>query len=111
MGVTITVHEPLASQLEAQAVAQRLPLEEYALRVLGEAASEVPDPDWQVSNQRRVALIRKRFAGGLNQEETDELQRLQRVADQKLDALDKERLHDVRRLRDLAEQIVSRPVS
>lgn len=104
MSVVITLDENLVSQLQARAAAINLSVEEYAQQVLREVACD--DGGSQESNQRRGALIRKQFDEGLTPEEEVELQRLQEMADRRLDQLDDQMLDDVEQLRKKVDQIV-----
>lgn len=76
MSVTIMLHNTLAAQLQAQATAQNLSVEELALHILSEAVATGEEVEWRACNQRRVALIRKQFAEGLQADEAEELQHL-----------------------------------
>ena len=62
--------------------------------------------DWSTQNARRVALIRQRFAQGLNAAETRELEHLQDLATQRLEAWDSQLLSDVAALREAVEHVV-----
>lgn len=48
--------------------------------------------EWRIANQRRVALIEKRFAERLSADEQGELDRLQETADRQLNKLDEKML-------------------
>jgi hypothetical protein len=109
MTVTITLTDPLATQLQLQAAAHKVSLEELALRILGEAVSRDPGTEQTTWNQRRVALIRQSFASGLSREEEQELDRLQVMADQYLEALDRQRLDGVKRLQEAVQRVVGHP--
>ena len=103
MTLTITVPEPLANRLLSRAEAEKLPVEELASRLLEDGIRRPLEPaQWTVANQRRVALIEKRFAAGLTDEEEHELQHLQALADQQLEELDALMLGDVERMEDRA---------
>ncbi len=49
MPLTITIKDPLATELESQAEMRRIPVEEFALEVLGRA---VKRHDWTTANRR-----------------------------------------------------------
>lgn len=106
MSVVITLDENLASQLQTRAAAINLSVEQYAQQVLREVACDDGDGGWQESNRRRGALIRKQFDEGLTPEEEVELQRLQEMADRRLDQLDDQMLDDVGQLRKKVDRIV-----
>jgi hypothetical protein len=92
MPLTITVTEPLALKLESEASSRKISVEQFALEILGRA---VQSDEWAIVNRRRLALIRKQFAGGLSAGEAAELQELQRRADRHLESLDSQMLNDV----------------
>lgn len=92
MPLTITVSDPLASKLQSEAASRQISVEQFALEVLGQA---VPSDAWVIANKRRLALIQKQFAGGLDPAEAAELQELQCRADQHLESLDSQMLNDV----------------
>ena len=108
MAISITLDDELATQLQVQADALNLSLDELARRILGEAVATRGDEGvaWHVCNQRRVELIRKQFAEGLNAEESSELQRLQEQADQHVEHLDTQRLDALKHLYSKAKRIV-----
>ena len=74
MALTITVTDPLANRLQSEADLRKIPVEQFALEVLGQA---VQGDEWPPANRRRLALIGKQFATGLALEEAAELQELQ----------------------------------
>ena len=89
MAVTITLTNPLAEELQAQAAARRLTVEEFAVHLLGQAVQQLDDADrWQAQNARRLALLRQSRLQPLRLEEQAELQRLQALADQQLEQVD-----------------------
>ena len=104
MASVILLDENLAAQLKRQAEAKSLSVEQYAREILGQAVATETDLAWRACNERRVALIRRQFSGGLTGHEEAELRRLQEQADEQLDQLDEQRLADVRRLRSRVEQ-------
>jgi hypothetical protein len=106
MSVTITLDDNLVTQLQSQAEAQNLSVEELALHILREAMTNGEDAAWRTCNQRRIELIRKQFAEGLRPEEADELQRLQDMADQHVERFDERVLDDVKQLYSKAKRIV-----
>lgn len=111
MTISITLDDELATQLQVQADALNLSVDELARRILGEAMSTQRDEGtaWQICNQRRVELIRKQFAEGLSSEESSELQRLQDQADQHVEELDAQRLDDLKHLYSKVKHIVDTP--
>jgi len=92
MPLTITVKDPLARELQSAADQRNIAVEQLANELLGQAVHE---HEWPAANRRRLALIRKQFAEGLNASETAELQGLQYQADQRLETLDSEMLKDI----------------
>ncbi len=82
MPVTITLNDELVTLLQQQAQAQRVPLEQWALALLGQAATSSQEQQvWMTLNQRRFALIGKQYSTGLDETEERELASLQmRVA-------------------------------
>jgi len=92
MPLTITVEDPLARDLQSSAAQRRIPVEQFALEVLGQV---VQKQEWPLANRRRLRLIEKQFASDLTAEEAAELQELQRQADHHLESLDSPLLKDV----------------
>lgn len=89
MTFTLNLDERVMAQLRKQAAAQRLSLEAFAARLLGEAAEQLEaSASWEADNQRRVALIRKSAATPLSAEEETELAALQGALDQHLERMD-----------------------
>jgi hypothetical protein len=101
MSLTITVTDPLARQLQSEADSRNIPVEQFALEVLGQAVQQHDGPP---GNRRRLALIRKQFANGLTPEEVTELQELQCRADRHLEGLDAAMLKDVAEMEKAAEE-------
>jgi len=54
MPLTITVEDPLARDLQSSAAQRRIPVEQFALEVLGQA---VQKQEWPLANRRRLRLI------------------------------------------------------
>jgi hypothetical protein len=106
MPITITLDDHLAAQLQSRAAARNLSLEALALQILGDAVVNGDDAAWQACNQRRVALIRKQFAGDLTSDEEGELQKLQNLADQQVERFDERLLGDIDQLYRQAKRIV-----
>ncbi len=106
MSNAILLDENLVTQLQRQAEAKSLSVDQYARELLGQAVVTEEELAWRTCNARRVALIRKQFAEGLSDDEEAELRRLQEQADRRLDQLDDQRLEDVTRLRSHVEHIV-----
>ncbi len=99
MSLTITVSDPLARRLQSRAQAEKVPVDELASRLLENGIQRPLEPEqWRTANERRAALIEKRFTGSLTDNEREELQRLQELADQQLDQLDALMLRDVARM-------------
>jgi hypothetical protein len=92
MSLTITVADPLAHRLQSEADSRNIPVEQFALEILGQAVQEQACPP---ANRRRWALIRKQLTTTLTPEEAAELQELQRHADRHLEALDSKMLDDL----------------
>ena len=105
---TIALPDPLVSRLEKSARSQRTTVDALVVSLLDRAVA-APDStdDWPELNARRTALIRQRFATGLNPAETAELQRLQEQADQHVESLDAEMLRDVAALCVSVEQALA----
>lgn len=61
---------------------------------------------WTIANERRVALIEKRFNSGLTDQEQVELQQLQELADHQLEKLDTLMLKDVTLMKTTAHRIL-----
>ncbi|HEV3079882.1 MAG TPA: hypothetical protein VGY66_08890 [Gemmataceae bacterium] len=99
MPLTITVKDPLASELQSKAEMRKIPVEQFALEVLGQAVKRY---DWPATNRRRLALIQKQFAEGLTPAEAAEVQDLQRQADQTLEALDAPMLEGIAQMEQMA---------
>jgi hypothetical protein len=96
MTLTITVPDPLARLLQSRAQAVKIPVDELASRLLETGMQNPLEPgQWTIANERRVALIEKRFNGGLTDQEQEELQQLQALADRQLEELDALMLKDV----------------
>ena len=107
MSLTITVPEPLARRLQSRAEVEKVPVEELASRLLENGIQGPLEPaQWASANERRVALIEKRFASGLTEQEQEELQHIQDVADQQLEELDALMLQDVARMEASAQEIL-----
>jgi len=106
MSLTIILDDTLVAQLQGQAEARNLSVEALALHILSHAVVHEDDLTWRTDNQRRVALIRKQFAEGLNADEADELQQLQDLADQQVERFDAQRLDDIQRLYRQTERLV-----
>ena len=62
---------------------------------------------WEAQNQCRIALIRKSSVETLTEAEQSELQRLQDIADQQLEARDHELLAQLDRLKQAVDQLPS----
>ena len=110
MELTITLEEPLASQLRERAFASNLSPEE-AVRDIVQAALllGVSDEAWARANQRRVELIDKGIYGTLSQAEREELERLQEAAIARVAPMDKHLLAVAEEFRRLAEALPDAP--
>lgn len=106
MSIVITLDESLATQLQTRAAAVNLSIEEYAQQVLREVACYDDDGQWRELNRRRGELIRKQFDDGQTSDEAEELQRLQEMADRRLEQFDDQMLAEVQRLRQKVDQII-----
>ena len=98
MPMTIQLDEELALQLRTMASARRLPAEELARKLLGDALQDLDDHEqWGVLNRRRLTLIDKKcFSLPLSPEEEAELEALQNELDRRLEPLDKKLLDQLR---------------
>ena len=106
MVVTLEIGEPLASRLQAQAVARQISPREFVCAVLDEALQHIEDAEvWEVQNQRRIALISKSAVEALTAVEHTELQALQDAADRRLEARDQELLAQLDRFKRAVEQL------
>jgi hypothetical protein len=86
MSLTITLNNPLAEQLQAQATARQLSVEELAVRLLGKALRQLNDTQrWSSQNARRLELLRESKSRSLGPDEQAELQHLQAVVDRQLE--------------------------
>ena len=93
MSVTITLADPLAERLRVQAQARNLSVQQWAFAILANASEHPDHPEsWTDLNSRRLALIRKRYADGLNEPEEKELGSLQEAAAQRFEPADRRRL-------------------
>jgi hypothetical protein len=101
MSLTITVTDPLAHQLQSEADSRQMPVEQFALEILGQAVQRQDGPP---DNRRRLSLIRKQFTSALTPEEVSELQELQRQADRHLEGLDAAMLKDVGEMEKATEE-------
>ena len=102
MPVTITLPEPLAGQLKSAARQRQVGLTEFAAdllaRALDGARETTRETTWYEVNQQRLALLHKSAKTGLTPREAHELQELQSLADQRLEAMGAERLAEVARM-------------
>ena len=108
MPVTITLNDDLAGRLHQQAQAQHLSLEQWALTVLGHATEHPQELQTLATiNQRRFALIRQRYTGGLSEAEERELAALQATVAQTLEPWDRELNEKLEPYEALAAQLSS----
>ena len=99
MLLPISVSDSLASKLQSRAETERISVDELAERLLQSGVESPLEPEqWRTANRRRLALIEKRFASGLTDDEKAELRRLQELADQQREELDARMLPDVARM-------------
>lgn len=91
---SITLPDRLVRRLESTARYQHTTVDALVVRILDREVAE-SDDEWQSLNRRRVELIRRRFNSGIDEAESEELQRLQALADQHLDQLDAAMLQEV----------------
>ena len=106
MSLTITVTNPLAEELQAQAAARRLTVEEFTVRLLGQAVQQLESSDcWQAQNARRLTLIRKSKVAALDTEEQAELQQLQAAADRQLEQADQRLLEQLKKMRQAVDNL------
>ena len=104
MTLTISLPDPLVDQLRLRAEAERVSVDELASTVLAEAMQRPLDSaKWGMQNQRRLALIRQRFASGLSTAEAEELRILQNAADWQVEAMDRAMLADVQAMKQAVE--------
>jgi hypothetical protein len=106
MNLTISLDEPLAAQLQQEASARRLSLEQVVCDLLGSALGQIAhEQTWHKANQRRAELIRKSRALGLSRAEGQELDQLQADVDQRLEQMDRHLLEAAEQFRQLAERL------
>ncbi len=105
MPVTIQLNDTLAAQLQQQAAARRLTIEELAAHLLDGALDRLDAADqWAAHNKRRLDLIRKSSTTHLSSQEQVELQDLQAALDQRLEPFDDGLLESLRNWQSAAEQ-------
>jgi hypothetical protein len=99
MSATITLDDTLAERLRAQARARQLSLEQWAVTILVNASERPHEPQtWTDLNERRLALLRKRAAAELNDQEQQELAQLQDAAAKAFELADQSRLEHLRQI-------------
>jgi hypothetical protein len=99
MSLTITLNTKLAQRLRAQAEARKLSVQQWAVAILANASQRPDCPEtWAELNGQRLALIRKRYAGGLTKAEERELTTLQAAAAEVFEPVDRQRSAHVRSL-------------
>jgi len=105
MSVTITVTDPLATKLRSLAAAENVSVDQLASRLLETGVDRPLEPEkWQTVNQRRIALIEKRFKQRLSEDEQRELQQLQEIADRQLEEMDEKMLSDLSNMESAARE-------
>ncbi len=108
MSLTITFSDPLADSLRTRAEVENIPVEQLASRLLETGIQKPLSPErWEVVNDRRGALIEKRFSAGLTHEEQAELQQLQILADRQLEELDANMLRDLSVMEARARKVIN----
>ena len=107
MSQTIAVPERLAARLAKKAKSQRTTVESLVVTIL-DAAIDADDSsdDWSAKNARRVALIHQRFTQGLDAAEVRELDQLQELATQRLEAWDSQLLSDVAAMQKAVDRVI-----
>jgi hypothetical protein len=106
VNLTISLDEPLASQLRREASAKQLSPEQAARDLLGLALGRIAEEEaWREINRRRGELINKNRHPGLTAEESQELDRLQAAVDQRLEPVDRSLLAAAEQFRQLAEAL------
>ena len=106
MPLTITVNDELATLLQAQALRQRVPVEEWSLSILGYAATHPHETQgWVALNRRRFALISKQFSVGLDETEQHELAQLQDRVAQLLEPWDRKLIEKLAPYEALVERL------
>jgi hypothetical protein len=104
MTLTISLPDQLVEQLGLMAQAEQVSVHDLASSLLAAAIRRPLDAEeWSQHNQRRLALIRKRFTCGLPQDEEQELHALQELADRQVEVLDRQMLADVQTMKRAAE--------
>ncbi|MGH9847713.1 MAG: hypothetical protein ACREEM_54175 [Blastocatellia bacterium] len=84
------MNDNLATLLAAQAQVEQVSLEQWALSILGHAAEHPRElQTWTSLNQRRFALISKRYSAGLDQLEEREFAHLQETVARLLEPWDR----------------------
>ena len=97
MAVTITLNDDLAFRLARGAEQQRLSIQEWATRILEQAADpEHGESAWRDLNARRLALISKEFSSGLTDAENAELDALQEAVARASEPQDRRLLEQLR---------------
>jgi len=100
MTLTINLDQAIAVKLRKKAAARQLSVEEFAVRLLGEAVEQLEETErWEQQNQRRVALMRKSATTQLSAKEETELDALQSVLDRRLEPMDDRLLAELDRMK------------
>jgi hypothetical protein len=111
MNLTISLDDALAEQLRRRASAKHLSPERAARELLGRALHRIAEEEaWDLMNQRRAELLHKSRNLGLTAEEGHELDRLQAVIDQRLEARDRQLLAVAEEFRQLAERLPEKTI-
>jgi hypothetical protein len=91
VSIIVNLDDVFAEQLRQEALAQSLPPEELARRLVQDGLTQrAAERHWQEQNRRRLELIAKKSRSSLTSEEFDELGRLQEVASQRALPFDRE---------------------
>jgi hypothetical protein len=97
--ILVKLKDTLTERLLDQAKARQITLEQWAETILANAAERPDAPQtWTDLNARRLALLRKRSAAELNDEEQHELAQLQDAAAKAIEPADDRRLQHLRNM-------------
>jgi len=107
MSSTITLDDPTVATLGRRAAASNRSIDEEAADLIARALSEDADEAWERSNRRRLELIHKSTTDSLTESDREELERLQTLADRRLEQLDKKRLDEVGRMEAEANRLLT----
>jgi len=106
MSTTLELDDELVSKLQLQAANRELPWQRWALMILTGAINRPQgEPKWEQLNRRRLELIHRLFATGLDAAQERELTALQAAADKHLETLDRQRLEWLKPYEELADKL------